>query len=87
MAWLQSILKFLDGKKTYLGVVAGSALLMVWGIDAGLHDDLATEAVETTWFTFAQYAAAAAAIFGWTGVSVRHTAGKIIDSNNQAAKK
>jgi hypothetical protein len=59
------------GKKTFLGCILFGALAALYGIDAALHDDPATQATETAWLAIGWYTSVGAMITAFTGVSFR----------------
>jgi hypothetical protein len=54
---LRNLLRTLDGKKTYLGIIAGGILGLIWS--CGLVTDETAKVI-------------ASIIAAWTGVSLRH---------------
>ena len=41
----------LSGKKTYILAILGALALVLWNLDAMLHDDPATAVIETGWLS------------------------------------
>lgn len=70
MGSLQSLLKKLEGKRTFIGAVLLSLLGLVGSLDALLHDG------HTVWLTEVQYAGIGAFIGGLTGVAMRIAVGR-----------
>ena len=70
-------MKWLNGKKSYIGSIAAGLLGVVFAADAMLHDDPLTAGVtELNWLTWQVYAMVGSAIAAWTGVAWRHSASK-----------
>lgn len=74
MGSLQSLLKKLEGKRTFIGAVLLSLLGAVSSLDLLLHDGT------YGWLSGAQYASIGAIIGGLTGVALRIATGKAAES-------
>ena len=70
-------MKWLSGKKFYIGSIAAGLLGAVFAADSMMHDDKATaDITELGWLTWQTYQMVASLILGWTGVAWRHASAK-----------